>query len=231
MLTIAAIGALLIVVAAVVLYVRVPIVPWIVLAIALLVLATLVSGLYTTLAGKFAVWEEILGDLGLRGDERLLDVGCGRGAVLVMAARRLSVGRATGVDIWNAADQTSNAPAAARENAIAEGVDDHIDLVTGDARRLPFGDATFDVVVSSMAIHNVRDSEGRAIALGEIARVLRPGGRFALVDFMQVVEYPELLRRQGMLDVERRPLGWRFWYGSPRMEASLVVGSKPMAEP
>jgi SAM-dependent methyltransferase len=228
MLTIAAIGTVLVLVGAALLWLQVPIVPWISLAIGLLFLSMLAIGLNTTLAGKFAVWEEIFGTLQLRGDEQVLDVGCGRGAVLVMAARNLSTGRATGVDIWSAADQTANTPAATRRNAIAEGVAGLVDLVTGDARLLPFGDASFDVVVSSMAIHNVRDRNERGAALGEVARVLRPGGRVALVDFMQVVEYPEVLQRHGMRDVKRRPLGWRFWYGSPQLEASLITGSKPL---
>src|SRR5580765_6456558 len=47
------------------------------------------SFLYTTRRGKFQVWEEILDDLSVRGDERVLDMGCGRGAVLTAAARRL----------------------------------------------------------------------------------------------------------------------------------------------
>src|SRR5581483_5268289 len=45
--------------------------------------------LFTTRRGKFAVWAEILTALGLRGDERLLDLGCGRGAVLLTAAKLL----------------------------------------------------------------------------------------------------------------------------------------------
>src|SRR3989441_2664375 len=59
----------------------------------------------TTRVGKFEVWAELLDDLGLRGDETLLDMGCGRGAVLLAAAKLLRNGRAVGVDIWRA-DQT-----------------------------------------------------------------------------------------------------------------------------
>src|SRR5262245_2127198 len=61
---------------------------------------------YATRAGKFAVWAEVLDQLDLEGDERLLDVGCGRGAVLLMAAQRLPRGRAVGVDVWSAKDQS-----------------------------------------------------------------------------------------------------------------------------
>ena len=54
------------------------------------ILAVEVSYLYTTLRGKFVVWAELLDRLGLRGDERILDLGCGRGAVLLMAAQHCS---------------------------------------------------------------------------------------------------------------------------------------------
>src|SRR5208283_1217221 len=66
----------------------------------LLLLAIAASALYTTLRGKFLVWAELLDKLRLRGDERILDLGCGRGAVLLMAAQHLTTGRAVGVDLW-----------------------------------------------------------------------------------------------------------------------------------
>src|SRR5690348_10384063 len=56
--------------------------------------------LLATRRGKFAIWADILTDLELRGDERVLDIGCGRGAVLLMAARLLPRGEAVGVDLW-----------------------------------------------------------------------------------------------------------------------------------
>src|SRR5262245_39025371 len=60
-----------------------------------------VLGLYlhSTLRGKFIVWADLLDSLNLRGDEHILDMGCGRGAVLLMAAQRLTIGRAVGVDL------------------------------------------------------------------------------------------------------------------------------------
>lgn len=71
------------------------------------------SYLYSTRRGKFEVWADLLDELGLRGDERLLDVGCGRGAVLLLAAERLPKGRAVGVDVWRARDQSGNSREAA----------------------------------------------------------------------------------------------------------------------
>lgn len=182
--------------------------------------------LYATRAGKFAVWAELLRGLRLRGDERLLDLGCGRGAVLLMAARMLPRGRAVGIDLWRTVDQSGNAMEATRRNAELEGVADCVELHTGDMRELPFEGASFDVVVSSLAIHNIRDGNGRRRAIEEAARVLAPGGRLLIVDIAATDHYVTWLRAAGLTDVERRPLGWRFWYGGPWVSGTLVSATR-----
>ncbi|MFO0599682.1 MAG: class I SAM-dependent methyltransferase [Myxococcaceae bacterium] len=182
---------------------------------------------YATRAGKFRVWHELLEGLALRGDEQVLDVGCGRGAVLLLAAARLSGGgKATGIDLWQVKDQSGNGADAARANAAAEGVAERIELHTGDMRALPFGDGSFDVVVSSLAIHNVPDAAGRAAAVKEIARVLKPGGRVALADFKFVGDYSRTLAEVGLGEVRVRGLGVRFWYGGPWAATSVVTAIK-----
>ncbi|MGH9207963.1 MAG: class I SAM-dependent methyltransferase, partial [Acidimicrobiales bacterium] len=104
--------------------------------------------IYATRAGKFVVWNRILDDLRLQGDETVLDMGCGRGAVLLAAAKRLPRGRAIGVDLWQA-DQTGNSPSATLANAELENVADRIELHTADMTALPFDDDSVDVIVSS----------------------------------------------------------------------------------
>lgn len=78
-------------------------------------LANTSSFLYTTRRGKFLEWDRILDRLHLRGDEGVLDMGCGRGAVLTAVARKLTTGRVTGVDIWNKKDQSGNASVVSRK--------------------------------------------------------------------------------------------------------------------
>jgi len=180
---------------------------------------------YTTRAGKFVVWARLLAGLDLRGDERLLDMGCGRGAVLLMAAKLLPRGRAVGVDLWKTIDQSGNDPSATEANARREGVADRVELRTADVTDLPFEDASFDVVVSSMAIHNITDAGGRRKAVEEAARVLRPGGRLVVVDFQHTRAYAATLRELGLTAVEERALGWRFWYGGPWTAARLVTAT------
>jgi ubiquinone/menaquinone biosynthesis C-methylase UbiE len=183
--------------------------------------------LHTTLRGKFLVWAELLDRLGLRGDERILDLGCGRGAVLLLAAQHLTTGRAVGVDLWRRADQSGNSAEATRRNAIAEGVADRVELHTGDMTALPFEDDSFDVIVSSLAIHNIRGAAGRQKAIDEAVRVLRPGGRLMIADVRATRQHQAHLARIGMSEVSRRALGWRFWWGGPWGATRLVTATKP----
>ncbi|MDP8982645.1 MAG: class I SAM-dependent methyltransferase [Acidobacteriota bacterium] len=146
--------------------------------------------------------DRILDKISWRGDEKVLDVGCGRGLFLVGAAKRLKTGRATGIDVWRPEDLSGNRAEAALANAKAEGVGDRVKVETGDARKLPFADRSFDVVVSSLAIHNIPDAGDREQALGEMVRVLKPGGRLAILDIFETPKYARALERAGMSDVE-----------------------------
>lgn len=183
------------------------------------------SYLYTTRVGKFQVWARVLGGLRLRGDEQVLDLGCGRGAQLLAAAKLVPRGRAVGIDLWRA-DQTSNSPDATRRNAEREGVADRIDLHTGDITRLPFADSTFDLVISSLVLHNIPSAAGRRAAIDEAVRVLRPGGRLAIADLQATSRHRERLHELGLTDVRRRNLGWRMWWGGPWLPTRLVTATK-----
>jgi len=150
---------------------------------------------------KPRICERIIAAIPWRGDEQVLDVGCGRGLFLIGAAKRLKTGKATGVDIWQPEDLSGNNPEAAMSNAKAEHVAGRVKIETADARRLPFAPATFDVVVSSLALHNIQSSQERAAALHEIARVLKPDGYLAIFDIFHTGEYVKTIKDLGFTDV------------------------------
>jgi ubiquinone/menaquinone biosynthesis C-methylase UbiE len=192
------------------------------------IIACVGCGLHASLRGKFEVWSELLDGLALRGDERVLDLGCGRGAVLLAAAQRLTSGRSVGVDVWRKADQSGNAAEATRRNAIAEGVAERVELCTGDMTALPFEDGSFDLVLSNVAFHNVKGRAGRDRAMEEAARVLRPCGRLLIADIFATRVYCTRLVQLGMMNVARRGLGWRMWWTGPWLPTHLVTATKPL---
>lgn len=146
-----------------------------------------------------------------KGTEEVLDIGCGRGLLMLAAARNLKqaaienslydekndketsskVGVVIGIDIWSTRDQYENSPSNLLENARLEGVEPFIKYKTADARSLPFEDDTFDIILSSLAIHNIHEGdsspqaqEERKKAIYEAIRVLKPGGRLGIYDIL-----------------------------------------------
>ena len=153
---------------------------------------------YDSKIGKVREREDYLDKIVWRGDERVLDVGCGLGLFLIGAAKRLKTGRAVGIDLWQAEDLSGNTPAGTLNNATIEGVADKVEVHTGDARKLPFDDASFNVVLSSNALHNIYNADERQTAVREIARVLKSGGRVLILDVRHTNQYAATLRDAGL---------------------------------
>jgi arsenite methyltransferase len=156
--------------------------------------------LYWSKFAKVRRREDILDLVPWRGDEQVLDVGCGRGLMTIGAAKRLTTGRVIGIDIWDAKDQASTSPAVTLDNAGVAGVKDRVEVQTADARKLPFADNSFDVITSHWVVHNIPDEAGRKQALAEIARVLRSGGRLLLNDIEFRDAYMKTIQSIGLVD-------------------------------
>jgi ubiquinone/menaquinone biosynthesis C-methylase UbiE len=158
--------------------------------------------------GKMRQRDRLLDVVSWKGSEQVLDVGCGRGLLLLSAARRAPHGRAVGVDIWSNVDLSGNRPEATLENARRAGVADRVEVHNADARKLPFADSSFDVVISSLVLHNIPSREGRRQAVREIARVLKTSGRVAILDLRHTGDYVRVLRECGLADARRTPVGF-----------------------
>jgi ubiquinone/menaquinone biosynthesis C-methylase UbiE len=125
-------------------------------------------------ADEIAARNAYLDLLAITGGERVLDVGCGSGAVTREIARRVgSRGVAVGLD------PSPALLAVARELAKEAGVGDRIEFREGDALRLPLPDGSFDAVVCVTVLSHVPRGEA---AIPEFIRVLRPGGRLGVFD-------------------------------------------------
>ncbi|NIJ06629.1 SAM-dependent methyltransferase [Sphingomonas vulcanisoli] len=168
---------------------------------------------YGSRVGKLRTRKRLL-DLATRfrpwsGAEQVLDVGCGRGLLLIEAARRLTSGHANGVDLWRSEDQSANAPEAALRNARIEGVAHRVSIRTGDARELPFPAQSFDLVMSHWVLHNLPTDAQRSQAVGEMVRVLKPGGLILLADIKYHTAYRAMLRKTGLVERRADNGGWR----------------------
>ena len=121
----------------------------------------------------------------LRDGDVVLDLGSGAGADVLISARRVApTGRAIGLDM------TDEMLALARANAAAAGVT-NAEFVKGYLEELPLADATVDVVISNCVI-NLSGDKPRV--LREAARVLRPGGRFAISDVIADTDMDDATR-------------------------------------
>lgn len=132
------------------------------------------------------VHQAVLSHLDYDGKGKLLDVGCGSGALSIRAALTWPETKVTGIDYWGAA--YGYGQAMCEKNAAGEGVGSRCTFQHGDANKLDFPDESFDAVVSNYVYHNIMGADKQALLL-ESLRVLKKGGVFALNDEMKLQMY------------------------------------------
>jgi demethylmenaquinone methyltransferase / 2-methoxy-6-polyprenyl-1,4-benzoquinol methylase len=146
-----------------------------------------IAGMFDAIAGRYDLLNTVLSggldryrrravrSLRLTGRERLLDVCTGTADVAMAGARRRpGAARVIGVDFAGA--MLAHGVTKVR----GRGLDARVQLVRGDAMRLPVADASVDAVTIAFGIRNVQQPE---VACAELLRVLKPGGRLAILEF------------------------------------------------
>lgn len=154
-------------------------------------------GLRYIAVGKTRLRDRLLDGIAWRGDEDVVDLGCGAGLLALGACGRTR-GTVHGVDLWSGTDLSGNGPERLKRNAEILGITDQLQVRTEDVGALGLADRSVDVVLSALCLHNLSDPAARQQALAEAVRVLRPRGTIALSDLAHVEdEYAPFLRDRG----------------------------------
>lgn len=137
------------------------------------------------------------------GREHVLDVGCGTGMLLNGCAQKLTTGKAIGIDLWQ--QEVAGSTNTLWENAKAEGVAGKVEYQMMDARHLTFENATFEVVVSSLALHHIGSQRAdQEQAVTQMIRVLKPGGYLSIVDVGSMMNTAEDVMESAGLEMVYR---------------------------
>ncbi|QIL50319.1 class I SAM-dependent methyltransferase [Weissella coleopterorum] len=182
----------------------------------------------TSTRGKKKIWSSIINSELSQSSYHVLDLGTGHASVLLQMSDKLSsTKKSMGIDIWNSDDQSNNGieatEAIIQENDLAG----QVDIKTADMRSLPSGDGEYDLVVSSLAFHNIKPKIERKRALLEAVRVLGHDGKLIIVDTgHNKREYAEVLNQAGMDSINVKTYGMNGWWTGPWMATYLVMASK-----
>ncbi|MCM0583123.1 class I SAM-dependent methyltransferase [Weissella diestrammenae] len=182
----------------------------------------------TSIIGKKKIWASIIEEELPESAYHVLDLGTGHANVLLQLAHKLSrIKKSMGIDIWHSADQSDNSAENTLKIVQASGLSEQITIKTADMCELSISDESYNLVVSSLAFHNIKPSSNRKNALLEALRVLEAGGKIIIVDTgHNKREYMNILRTAGMENIKSKTYGINGWWTGPWMPTYSVIASK-----
>lgn len=164
---------------------------------ALLALLCMIGTVYFLLARRlFAaeggdiqnkILDELINRITWNGTGEALDIGCGSGALSIRIAKKYPQSRVIGIDYWGSG--WSYCKETCEENARVEGVENRLSFHQASASALPFKNDTFNLVVSNLTFHEVKDSTSKLDVVQEALRVLKTGGEFVFQDLFLLRKY------------------------------------------
>ncbi|AZJ24355.1 SAM-dependent methyltransferase (plasmid) [Bacillus wiedmannii bv. thuringiensis] len=114
------------------------------------------------------------------GKGKILDIGTGSGSLIIKLAMAFPKSFLTGIDYWG--ENWEYSKVQCQQNAELENVSGRIDFLKASAADLPLQDDEFDIVVSCLTFHEVKDTNNKIEVIKEALRVLKPGGEFIFLD-------------------------------------------------
>lgn len=147
----------------------------------------------------------VLSKLKWNGKGKLLDIGCGSGALTIRCAKKYKEAKVTGIDYWG--KEWNYAKEQCEKNASIESVPE-ITFMKGDAGKLPFKDSSFDAAVSNFVFHEVKTQPDKRKVVREALRILKKGGVFAFHDMFEqkklygdMNEFIKELKKEGITEI------------------------------
>lgn len=129
---------------------------------------------------QFKIHNMLVNKINHKGNCKVLDIGAGSGSLITKLAKVLPELSLIGIDYWG--DDWEYSKKICETNAKYEGVSDRVTFIKASASKLPFDDNEFDVVVSCLTFHEVKDENDKIKVLNEALRVIKKGGEFVFLD-------------------------------------------------
>jgi SAM-dependent methyltransferase len=133
------------------------------------------------------LYGQIIDKVGEPVTGKILDIGTGNGILAIRVARAHPGAHLSALDYWGKNWEYSQSVCV--ENANKARVSNRVTFVKGDAARLNYPDSSFDAVVSNLTFHEVKSVRDKRDVMREALRVLKPGGRFAFIDYFCIDKY------------------------------------------
>ena len=169
--------------------------------------------MFSQRGGRFQdkVYNLIIQSLGAKVQGRILDIGSGNGVLAVKLAQHHGEAEVVGIDYWGKDWEYSKGMC--EQNARAAQVESRVQFQKGDAAALEFTTDSFDGAISNLTFHEVQSVADKRAVVREALRVVKPGGRFAFVDYFddakyygKATEFASYLRSLQLSQFEYKPL-------------------------